>query len=245
MRTIHTTMIELAGATRVQGVSARLRGYLARPDDPDAAVPGVVMVHEAWGLDDVLTRQADHLAGLGYAVLAPDMYSAGGPARCLVPTFRALRTGRGRAFADLEACRLWLTEQPWCTGKVGIIGFCMGGGFALLTAPRGFDVSAPFYGMLPRDPRDLQGSCPIVASYGGRDSGLVGAAAKLERALTELGVPHDVMEYPAAGHSFMNDAANAPVPLRPLMKVANIGPEPGSAAHAWGRVEAFFAEHLA
>lgn len=244
------TIVHLAGLTGVQGTSPGLHGYFARPDEAAAQGaqvrrPGVVMVHEAWGLDDVLKRQADHLAAMGYLVLAPDMFSAGGRARCLVPTFKALRSGRGRAFADLEASRIWLTEQPECTGKVGIIGFCMGGGFALMTAPRGFDVSAPFYGMLPPDPDDLLGTCPMVASYGGKDSSLRGAAGKLERVLTAMHVPHDVKEYPAAGHSFMNDAENAPVALRPLTKVANIGPEPAAAADAWRRVEAFFAQHLA
>lgn len=238
----HAT-VDLAGLTGVQGASRGLHAYLARPAG-DGVYPGVVMVHELWGLDDVLKRQADHLASLGYVVLAPNMFSQGGRLRCLVPTFRALRRGSGRAFADIEACRVWLTEQPGCTGRVGIIGFCMGGGFALMTAPRGFDVSAPFYGMLPPDPDDLLGTCPMVASYGGRDRGLVGAAGKLERVLTAMHVPHDVKEYPQAGHSFMNDEPNGPVLLRPLLRVADIGPEPTAAADAWSRVATFFAKHL-
>ena len=77
----------------------------------------------------------------------------------------------------------------------------MGGGFALLAAARGFDAAAPNYGPLPKDlDGALKGACPMVASYGGRDWELPGAAAKLEAALTRHGVAHDVKEYPGAGH---------------------------------------------
>jgi carboxymethylenebutenolidase len=74
---------------------------------------------------------------------------------------------------------------------------------------------------------------------------MVGMAGKLERTLTTLGIEHDVKTYPNAGHSFLNDAPNGPVPLRPLMKVLKVGPEPTAAADAWRRIEAFFAKHLA
>lgn len=85
----------------------------------------------------------------------------------------------------------------------------------------------------------------MVASYGGRDRMLKGAAARLESVLEGAGVPHDVKEYPGAGHSFLNDAENAPRLLRPLTRISGIGPEPESAADAWRRIEGFFAEHLA
>ena len=81
----------------------------------------------------------------------------------------------------------------------------MGGGFALLMAPRGFAASSANYGLLPKDPeRALRGACPIVASYGGKDRCCKGAAGKLERALEHVGVEHDVKEYPEANHSFLN-----------------------------------------
>ena len=236
--------VDLSGRTAVPGASTRLRGYVARPSTP-GPWPGVVVVHEAWGLDDVARRQADRLAAAGYLVLLPDLYSDGGALRCLKATFAALKAQRGRPFQDIEASRAWLAGQGECTGQVGVIGFCMGGGFALLAATRGFQASAVNYGMLPEDADTaLEGACPIVGSYGARDRGLKGAAAALGATLSWLGVEHDVKEYPTANHSFLNDAPNGPLVLRPLLKVAGIGPDPVAAADAWQRIESFFARHL-
>ncbi|WP_328223236.1 dienelactone hydrolase family protein [Streptomyces sp. NBC_00310] len=164
-----------------------------------------------------MLRQTERLARAGYLALMPDLFADGGARRCLVPTMRAATSGRGRAWADLEAARQTLAEHPDCTGRVGVIGFCMGGSFALVAAGRGaFDAASVNYGLLPEDAeRALAESCPVVASYGGRDRMLKGAAARLESVLEGAGVPHDVKEYPGAGHSFLNDAENAPRLLRP------------------------------
>jgi carboxymethylenebutenolidase len=229
----------------VAGGSASLRGYLVAPAG-DGPWPGVVAIHEALGLNDVVRRQADRLAAAGYVTFAPDLFSDGGAARCLVGTFRAMFTGRGKALADIEAARSFVLDRDDCSGKVGIIGFCMGGGFALVTANRGFDVAAPNYGVLPRQIETaLSGACPVVASYGRKDPSLRGAANKLTRTLTELGIEHDVKEYPKAGHSFLNDQYFGPAPAQQLQRILHVGPEPESAVDAWQRIEAFFAEHLA
>lgn len=181
--------------------------------------PGVVMIHEGFGLDEVMRRQAERLAAAGYLTLAVDLFSAGGIRRCLVSTMRAVMSGKGRAFSDIEAGRQWLLASAECTGKVGSIGFCLGGGFALLTADSGFDATSVNYGQLPRDlDAALAGACPIVGSYGGKDKTLAEAAAKLEDALTRAGVVHDVKEYATAGHAFLNDAEIGPRPLRPLLR---------------------------
>ncbi len=224
--------------------SSELKAYLARPGGTQPW-PGVVAIHEIFGLDDVLRRQCDRLADAGYLSLGPDLFSDGGAKRCVLSTFKAMVTGHGKAFADIEATRRWLLDSGECTGKIGIIGFCMGGGFALVTSTRGFDAASANYGLVPRDAEQaLAGACPIVASYGARDLSMRGAAAKLERTLSRLHVEHDVKEYPNAGHSFLNDEPNGPLPLRPLLKIMHIGPEPESAKDAWARIESFFAEHL-
>ncbi len=104
-----------------------------------------------------------------------------------MPTFRALFRGQGKAYADIEAARRFLLKDGACTGKVGIIGFCMGGGFALMTANRGFDAASDNYGPAPRHPeRVFDGACPIVASYGTRDPLLLGQAKRVEKALVAL-----------------------------------------------------------
>ena len=90
----------------------------------------------------------------------------------------------------------------------------------------------------------LADACPIVASYGGRDPSLRGAARRLDSALYSAGIPHDVKEYPNASHAFLNDAEAGPLLLRPLLRVAGIGSEPDSAEDAWKRIELFFATHL-
>ncbi len=229
----------------VDNGSAALHGYLATPAG-EGPWPGVVAIHEIFGLNDLVRRQADRLAQAGYLTLAPDLFSDGGVSRCVVGTFRAMFAGEGKAISDIDAARDFVKDRPDCTGKVGIIGFCMGGGFALVAASRGFDAAAPNYGMPPKEiERALAGACPIVASYGKKDVSMRGAAEKVEKALTTLGIAHDVKEYPSAGHSFLNDEYFGPKPTHPLQRIMHLGPDPVAAPDAWARIEAFFAEHLA
>ena len=207
--------------------------------------PGIVVVHELFGIDEEMHKHLRHLAAMGYLAIMPDLYTHGGMRRCLIGTLKSLRTGRGRAYADIEAARRFMLDEPHCTRAVGVLGFCMGGGFALMTAASGFDVASVSYGDLPVDLiSKLGGSCPVVASYGAKDVTKKRAAAKLETALTELEIPHDVKEYPDAGHVFMNDELNGWPWLRPIVRVAHFGPDPVAAADAWGRIESFFAAHL-
>ena len=220
-----------------------LKAYLATPLEagPHAAV---VVIQDAFGLTRVMRDHVDRLASYGYLSVAPDLYTRGGMLRCVRTTFRSIASGEGQAYDDIEACRRWLLERDDCSGQVGVIGFCMGGGFALMTANRGFDVSAPNYGHLPKDlDAALSGACPVVGSYGARDRALKGATAKLEAALAEKGIPHDVKEYPDAGHGFLEQFNVGP--LAPLLRVAGMGYEAASADDAWRRIRAFFDQHLA
>jgi carboxymethylenebutenolidase len=226
------------------GGSQPLHAYVAAPDG-EGPWPGVVMVHEIFGLDDVVRGHADRLARAGYLVVAVDLFSTGGMRRCLRATIRAMRAGEGRAFADIEAARAWLASSARCTGRTGVIGFCLGGGFALMVAGSGYAAASTNYGQLPGDlDAALAGACPIVASFGGRDRTLRGAAPRLEAALAGLGVEHDVKEYPTAGHAFFTPPEKLPRPLRPLLRAAGFGPDPAAAADGWQRIERFFRVHL-
>ena len=229
--------IDFAGAN-----GEMLRGYLATPATP-GPWPGVVVIHEAYGLDDDIRRITDRFAAAGYLALAPDLFSWGLTPRCLVTAFRSLMSRSGRSFDDIRGARDRLLATDGCNGHVGIIGFCMGGGFALACAPRGlFDVAAPNYGLVPKNAETvLAGSCPIVGSYGGRDRGLRGHAGRLEDALTKLGVDHDVKEYPDANHSFLNHHGGWPAALD---RITGMGHHEASAEDAWQRIFAFFGSHL-
>ncbi len=241
-----TQTLDLGYLAGEHGSSATLTAYLAEPSG-EGPWPGVVVIHEAFGLTDTMRRAADRVAALGYLALAPDLYSRGSMPRCIRSTMRALRRGEGDAFGDLAAARAGLLADARCSGAVAVLGFCMGGGFALLLANRGYRASAVNYGMLPDELDEaLEGACPIVASYGGRDRYLAGAADRLRDTLLRRGVPNDVKEYPDAGHSFLNDVDDSPWFLRPVVgTVLHGGPVPASAEDAWKRIGAFFATHLA
>ena len=216
---------------------------LTVPDGADGPVPGVLMIYEIFGMSDEMRRVARDLAAEGYAVLIPDLFARGRVrALCVAATMRTMVTGRGAAMDDLEAARRWLAERPEVDGtRLGTIGFCMGGSFALLLARTGlYKVSAPFYGRPP----DLARSCPVVASFGGRDVGMRGAPEKLTADLDALDVPHDVKVYPDAGHSFFT---RTPGLKGRVVRRLPIHAEyhEASAQDAHRRVVAFFEEHLA
>src|SRR5580692_5189424 len=159
------------------------RGYLAVP--PAGAAPGpwhgVVVIHEAFGLNDDIRNKADQFAAHGYLALAPDLYHGKSWVRCVVGAARQLRARSGSAFDTLEAARRYLAGRDDCTGRTGVIGFCLGGGFALLCAPR----------------------------YGGRDPMGTKHPERLQRALTVLEIAHDVQVYPGVGHRFLTEPSGA------------------------------------
>ena len=203
--------------------------------------PGVVVVHDAIGYQPDKEAVSARIAAAGYLTITPNLYARGGRARCITKVMRAALTKQGPAIEDLLAARDYLRYRPDSTGVVGIVGFCMGGQFALILSPKGFGASAPFYGTpLPKNLEEtLSGACPIVASFGARDPIGRGAPAKLNKAVEAQGIAADVKVYPNAGHSFANQ-----LPAQALMRVTGFGYNEAVAEDAWSRVFDFFETHL-
>lgn len=226
--------------------SGELTAVLGVPEGPGPFVP-LVVVHEVFGIDEAMRDHLERLTRLGYLVVMPNLFSRGGARRCLVATFRALRAGTGAAFDDIEAARQYLLARDDTTEHAGVIGFCMGGGFALLLAGQGgYGAASINYGMLPSDLDDtLDGACPVVGTFGGRDGTLRGAAATLEAALVARGIDHDVVEYPDAGHAFLNARPAGPALMRVMMgRTMGLGHRPAEAQDAWTRIDGFFRRTL-
>jgi carboxymethylenebutenolidase len=200
-------MTDVEIPTRRGGMPA----YLATPGG-EGPWPGVVVIHDALGMSTEVRSQADWLAGERYLAVAPNLYYWGRRIRCLIST---VRLGE-RPLGDLDAARRWLAEHHRCTGKVGVIGFCMGGDFALMMAPRrGLSAASVNYGGATDElQRALPDVCPIVGSYGAKDRwpGMRRVPDRLGSMLTAAGVEHEIKVYPDAGHGFLNDHDPAELP---------------------------------
>ena len=222
-----------------------LRAALALPRG-DSPHPAVIVIHEIFGLNQDIRDKAQRLAGMGYVALAPDLYDGRGPQPiCVMRAVNSLRKREGPAFEDLDAARAWLSDRDDVdASRIGVIGFCLGGGFALMFAARApLGAAAIFYGDVPKDPSLLDSVCPVVASYGGRDRIFAPHGKRLATFLDATTVPHDVVSYPEAGHSFMSDHHGV------MAKFFSWGPmrvgfNPAAAEDSWRRVESFFDEHL-
>jgi carboxymethylenebutenolidase len=219
-------------------------GYLAVPAEGAGPRPGVVVIHEAFGLNADIRGKADQMAAHGYLALAPDLYEHKAWIRCVRNAFTQLRARSGPAFETLDAARSFLAGRADCTGHTGVIGFCMGGGFALLCATRdGFSAAAINYGEVPKNAEAaLTGACPVVGSFGARDLMGTSHPERLQRALTVLEIPHDVEVYPGSGHRFMSPSTGVGGAVAKLTRMSY---QPADAASAWQRIYAFFGQHLA
>lgn len=221
-----------------------LRAAYSEPDR-EGPHPGVVVIHEVWGLNDDVRRITRRFADAGYAAVAPDLYSPGLKPLCIARTVHALATERPTPVDQADAARAWLALQPGVDPhRIGAIGFCMGGGFALALGTRGAVKAVSVnYGPAPRTAEDLSGVCPVVGSYGAADRAFGKEGERLAGLLTTLGVTHDIKTYDGAAHSFLNDAGH-PVLQRLTRPIMAFGYQPEAAEDAWQRIMAFFDEHI-
>jgi carboxymethylenebutenolidase len=208
------------------------RGYLALPSG-NGANPGVVVIHEVYGLDDNIRDITRRFAAAGYAALAVDLFTDHSRAVCMARMMGSMVTGREPAsIADLAAALDYLVARPEVDpDRVGAIGFCMGGGFAIAWGRRDrrLRAIAPFYGTNPRPLEAVLRMCPVVGSYPGKDF-TARSGRKLDGRLAQLGVARDIKVYPGARHSFFNDTKRSY--------------DADAASDAWGRTLDFFAEHV-
>ena len=213
------------------------------PPDRDGPCPAVVVLSEAWGLNDDIRRIARRFAASGYLAAAPDLYRGRSWQRCIAGAMIAMQRGRGSPVADLTALVDAVAARDDVSG-VGVVGFCMGGGFALLLGSRtDAEVAGVFYGAVSAGV-DFASVCPVFAGYGGRDRVMAREYRILTDQLAAHRVPRDVAHYPEAGHSYMNEA-NHPILsalARPLMQIRY---DAEAAEDSWRRMLAFFEAHLA
>lgn len=214
-----------------------------REDAPAGGWPGVVVLHDVFGFSGDTRRHLRNFAAAGYAAIAPRLY-ARDSIRCVVSTLVALKRTQGEPLTVIEAARTALRDDPDVdTTRIGITGFCMGGGFALLAAADGaYAVAAPFYGDVPARRDRLRGLCPTLAQYGGTDLMFRSHAPRLVAHLEALGIEHEVIVYDGIGHSFMNQHDSRLFDLARFtpMRAAH---DPETEAIAWARLLDFFERH--
>jgi carboxymethylenebutenolidase len=218
----------------IQSGESTIGGYLVTPGGAGPH-PGVVVIHEAFGLTDQIKAVTGRLAGQGYAALAVDLFSGRNRAVCMARFMTGmLRVAPDRfGIRELRSALDFLAGSPGVDSRrVGAIGFCLGGGLAIAWACTDdrLQAIAPFYGTNPRPTTALARLCPVVGSYPGADF-TARSGRKLDQALDQYGIPHDIKTYPGARHSFFNERGRA------------FNPE--AAADSWQRVLAFFDMHLA
>ncbi len=225
--TIQTRTVSFASGKRT------LEAYLAVPSD-SGPLPAVVIIHEAFGLNDNIRTITQRFANEGYAALAVDLFAGRNRAVCMVRFMSAmfLNSLNHQGIQDLKAALTFLVQQPGVDAqRVGAIGFCMGGGFAIAWActDARLKVIAPFYGVNPRPIEAVQRLCPVVGSYPENDF-TAGMGRKLDQLLDTYAVSHDIKVYPEAKHSFFNDRRG--------------NYNAAASTDAWQRTLAFFKERL-
>ena len=228
----------------VQGVEAvyasiggkDVKGYLSRPVSAKGPLPGIIMIHEWWGLNDNIRRTADRLAGEGYEVLAVDLYG-GQPAANpddAKKYMMAVMDDPDSAKANLRQAYAYLHDHEHAT-KMGVIGWCFGGGWSLQTAllfPDRLDAAVMYYGRPVTDVAQLSTlKMPLIGFFGELDQGITVADVEaFQKALKDAKVDAEIHEYPNAGHAFANSSGT--------------NYQAAAAEDSWMRTVKFFKDHL-
>lgn len=184
-------------------------GFLAIPEG-DGPFPGVIVVQEWWGLDDHIKDVAGRFAKEGFVALAPDLYHGKVTKEPDEAQKLMMSLNMPQASKELVQATDYLASRPEVAGRgIGATGFCMGGGLSLTLATESEHIkaAAPFYGGNPSPIEkiaDLKG--PVSASYAEHDGWITPAVRdELKRALSEVGVKHEIKVYPETEHAFFND----------------------------------------
>ena len=208
--------------------------FVAWPAGKEQA-PAIVVAHEWWGLNGQIRSLARRLAQEGYVTIVPDLYHG----KVADDPEYAHELSRGldeeKALVDLDAAATWLRSQPRVgKGRLGVVGFCMGGRISQLFALHSPEVSAAvmFYGRPETDPDRLKAlKAPLQGHFGGEDRGIGQDQVDALRAgLTKAGKGVDIYSYPGAGHAFMNEARSSY--------------HPDAARQAWARMLQFYQKYL-
>lgn len=214
-------------------------GYLARPVQAERPLPGLLVIHEWWGLNDNVRAMTRRLAAEGYVALAVDLY--GGEVAETPERARALvgTVDGARALQNLEGARAHLAARLGATGdredRIGVIGWCFGGGWSLraaLAMPREIDASVVYYGGPVTDRAELAKlEAPLLGIFGAEDGSIpLTAVRELESTLRDLGKTVEIHVYEGAGHAFANPSGTRY--------------HPEAAEAAWRETVDFLSEHL-
>jgi carboxymethylenebutenolidase len=216
------------------GASGEVQGYLARPAGAAGKLPGVVVVHENRGLNPHIEDIARRLAVAGFIALAVDFLSPpGGTPADPDQAREMIRALDGQeTLANAVAAVAFLVEHEATTGRIGVVGFCWGGGAANQVAVHAPVAAAvPFYGRQPTAADAAKIQAALLLHYAGLDERINAGIADYETALQAAGVDHTIHIYEGANHAFNNDTNEARY-------------DQAAAELAWSRTIAFFQQQL-
>ena len=211
-----------------------MRGYLAAPAKVTGKLPGILVVHENRGLNPHIEDIARRLALDNFLAFAPDALAPLGGYPGDEDKARELfaKLDQRKTREDFVAASAFLRQQPECGPKIGVVGFCYGGGIANFLATRLPDLGAavPFYGPQPAAADVAKIRAPLQLHYAENDERINAGWPAYEQALTAAGIKYEMHRYPGTQHAFNNDTT-------PRYDAA-------AAALAWQRTLAFFNQHL-